>query len=325
MENLNIEEFNPKKAELVALAESCKDLEIKGIDDIDGYGIVNAKRKELKMARVEITKTGKKLRESAIAFQKQVIEKEREFVAIIEPLEIELADKQKAIDIEKEKAERLDLLPKRKELLLKINVEVEDDELLLMGDLEFHTFLNDKRTEFFEEKERLLEEERLKAEEEKRKEAEEKAEQERQAELKKQEEEKEKKRQKEMEEARIKAEKDAQERAEKEKQEAIAKAEQEKLDAINKEKEESLKREKAIRDEHEAEEKARIQREVEARIAQEKKESQEKAEQERIDKDKKWKAFLAKSGWTKETESEFYILQNGNTRTIYKKVGEITI
>lgn len=325
MENLNIEEFNPKKAELVALAESCKDLVIKGVDDVKGYELVDSKRKQLKSARVELTKTGKKLRDSAIAFQRAVIEKEKEFVSIIEPLEIELENKQKAIDIEKEKIKRMELLPERKEKLFKIGVEYTDDEILSMDDITFHTFLNDKTTEFLAEKERLLEEERLKAEEQKRKEAEEKAEQERQAELKKQEEEKEKQRQKEIEEARIKAEKEAQEKAEKEKQEAIAKAEQEKQDAINKEKEESLKREKAIRDEHEAEEKARIQREVEARIARERKEAEEKAEQERIDKDKKWKDFLAKSGWTKEKESEFYILQNGNTRIIYKKVGEITI
>lgn len=325
METLNIEKFNPKKTELIQLAESCKNLVINGVDDKEGYDLVNRKRIELKNARVEITKTGKSLRAEALNFQRAVIEKEKEFIAIIEPLEIDLENKQKEIDDEKEKIKRMELLPERNEKLLKINLKVTDDEILSMDDLAFHTFLNDKTTEFLAEKERLLEEERIKEEERKRKEAEEKAEQERQAELKKQEEEREKQRQKEIEEARIKAEKEAQARAEKEKQEAIAKAEQEKQDAINKEKEESLKREKAIRDEHEAEKKARIHREVEARIIQERKEAQDKAEQERIDKDKKWKDFLKKSGWTKEKENDFYILQNGNIRIIYKKVGEITI
>lgn len=314
MENLNIEEFNPKKAELVALAKSCKDLVIKGVDDVEGYELVDSKRKQLKSARVEIKKTGKKMRDGAIAFQRAVIEKENEFVSIIEPLEIELENKQKAIDIEKEKIKRMELLPERKEKLSKVNVEVTDDEILSMDDITFHTFLNEKTTEFLAEKERLLEEERLKAEEKKRKEAEEKAEQERLLELKKQEEIKEKQRQEEIKKAEEKAAKDA-----------IAYAEKEKEEAIKKEKEESLKREKAIRDEHEAEEKARIQREVEARIIQERKEAQDKAEQERIDKDKKWKDFLKKMGWTKETEDEFYIKGEQNKRIIYKKIGEIEI
>lgn len=314
MENLNIEEFNPKKAELIALAESCKDLVIKGVDDIEGYDLVNSKRKELKSARVELTKTGKKLRDSAILFQRAVIEKEKEFVAIIEPLEIELENKQKEIDIEREKIKRIELLPERKEKLSKINVEVTDDEILSMNDISFHTFLNDKTTEFLAEKERLLEEERIKEEERKQKEAEEKAEQKRQEEFKKQEEIKEKERQEELKKAQEKAAKDA-----------IANAEKEKEEAIKKEKEESLKRENAIRAEQEAKEKARVEIEVKERFEKEKKEADEKAEQERIDKDKKWKEFLVKSGWTKEKESEFYILQNGNTRIIYKKVGEITI
>lgn len=318
METLNIDKFNPKKSELIQLADSCKNLIIKGVDDKEGYELVNRKRIELKNARVEITKTGKTLRAEALNFQRAVIEKEKEFVAIIEPLEIELESKQKAVDMEKEKIKRMELLPDRKEKLLKINIRISDDDLLIMNDLEFHTFLNDETSKYLEEKERVMEEKRIREENEK-------AEIERQIKLKKEAEAKEKQRLLELEEAKERATKLA-----------ILKAEKEKQDAIEEEKRKAAEREKAIREEHEAKEKARIQKEVEDRIAKEKKdeeerlarekkEAEEKAEQERIDKDKKWKDFLKKSGWTKEKENDFYILQNGNIRIIYKKVGEITI
>lgn len=90
--NLNIEEFNPKKSELIELADSCKDLVIKDVDDINGYELVNTKRKELKNARVQITKIGKSLRDNAIKFQREVIAREKEFVGIVAPVEKKLED-----------------------------------------------------------------------------------------------------------------------------------------------------------------------------------------------------------------------------------------
>ena len=78
MEKLDIEKFNPTKAEIVALAEKYKSLTIKGVDDKQGYALVDEARKELKKVRVKIAKDGKLLRSEAVDFQKAVIAKEKD-------------------------------------------------------------------------------------------------------------------------------------------------------------------------------------------------------------------------------------------------------
>ena len=46
---------------------------------------------------------------------------------------------------------------------------------------------------------------------------------------------------------------------------------------------------------------------------------------EKLEKDKKYQAFLAQHGWTKEKEAEFFIDFDGITHTLYKKIGEIAL
>jgi hypothetical protein len=233
MENLNLEKFSPKRAELQELSQKYLNLEIKGIDDKPGYLAVDEARKELKRKRVKITKTGKELRSEALAFQKAVIAREKELVEIIEPVELSLSEMQKKIDDEKEKIKRIELLPERKEKLEKINVKIEDDFILLMDDGKFESFYNEKKAEYLEEKERLIreQEEKMKREQEieeakkqARVEAEKQAEAERkraiEEERRKAQEEKEKiiREQEEKERARVEAEKQAEaERERKEK------------------------------------------------------------------------------------------------------------
>lgn len=168
MKTLNIEKFNPTKAEITSLVEKYKSLTISGIDDKAGYEAVHKARVELKNVRVNITKTGKSMREEALKFQKDVIAKEKELVEMVEPTERELESKQQAIDEEKEKIKRQSLLPERREKLQSINVVVEDDFLLLMDEARFTEFFNQKNTEFLAEKERLMKEEQEKLEAEKR-------------------------------------------------------------------------------------------------------------------------------------------------------------
>ena len=176
MDTLSLEKFNPKKSELVELSKKFSSLEIVGVDDIQGYANVAEARKELKKQRVSIEKQGKEFRASALKFQKDVIAYEKELVAIIEPLEIELGNKQEVVDIEKNKVKMALLLPDRKVNLLAIGVTVEDDMILSMDVKEFAQFLNDRKTEYLLEKERKLNEERLKIDEENRiREAEKKA------------------------------------------------------------------------------------------------------------------------------------------------------
>lgn len=179
MENLNIEKFNPTKAEIARLVSSYKSLEIKGIEDKPGYLAVDEARKELKKVRINIQKTGKSMREEAVKFQKDVIDKEKELVAMVEPTELELEEKQRIIDEEKEKIKRQKLLPERKEKLQAILIVVEDDFLLLMDETKFADFYNLKNAEFLTEKERQIKEAQNKIEIDKRKIEEEKLAQER--------------------------------------------------------------------------------------------------------------------------------------------------
>ncbi len=167
MENLTLDSFKPSKKAVLELAEKCKGLEIKGVDDKGGYALVHAKRMDLKNTRVAITKTGKDLRQGAIDFQKSVIAQEKELIAIIEPVEKDLEAKEKAIDLEIEKNKRRELLPARKEKLKAIDVEISDDDILSMDDRQFDSFYNEKNAFYLAEKQRKIDEENVRIEAEK--------------------------------------------------------------------------------------------------------------------------------------------------------------
>ena len=162
-EDLNIEKFNPTRAELNMKVERYKSLTINGVDDKTGYALVDTARKDLKQSRVDITKKGKELRDDANKFSRAVIAKEKELVGIIEPLEKELKAKQDEVDLIKAKEERKILLPERQEKLESINLELSDDEILEMDSDTFSEFFNGKKMEYLEAKENeRLEEQREK-------------------------------------------------------------------------------------------------------------------------------------------------------------------
>lgn len=285
MEKLNIEKFSPTKAEITALAERCKGLTIKGIDDKAGYNLVHQARMELKTARVNIQKTGKEARAEALKYQKAVIKLENELVAIIEPTERELEEKQKEVDLKKEMIKRQDLLPERKEKLKEINCEMDDEFLLVMNDIEFDRFFNQKKEEYLYEQEQKQKAEQEKIETEKRKLEEDKR----------------------LEQAR----REAAEQARKEAEERAAREKTEYEEKVRREKEEAERKAK------EAEE--RKAREEQERIAN------EKAEQERLEKQKKYQKFLKDNGYSEAIKDDFYIARQDTKITLYKKVGEIII
>lgn len=161
---LDIETFNPTKAEITALAEKNRNLSIKDLDDKEGYELVDAGRKELQQARINITKIGKDLRANAVKFQKDVIALENDLLEIITPLEKELKAQLEAIDIAKEKRERLEALPYRKEKLLAIEVEMTDDEILSLDDQAFLDKFNSLKLAWLEAKEAKLKEAEAKVE-----------------------------------------------------------------------------------------------------------------------------------------------------------------
>jgi hypothetical protein len=92
-EQLNIDLFNPTKADIIALVAECKGLEISGINDTAGYEKVKEAKNKLVHARGKIEKAGKAFRAKALAYQKAVIKLEDELVALIEPTEKELKAK----------------------------------------------------------------------------------------------------------------------------------------------------------------------------------------------------------------------------------------
>ncbi len=162
-ENLSLEAFVPAKAELSVLAGKAKGVDVKNAEQVHDVRI------ELRDARISITKRGKELREGALKFQKEVIKREGELVAIIEPEEERL----KAIDEENKLREEMEKrrheLPSRLDALVAIGDEVttDEDELLAMDDNEFNAYrlrriegklLSDKAVE--EEKRRIDLEER---------------------------------------------------------------------------------------------------------------------------------------------------------------------
>lgn len=230
---LNIEQFNPKREELLALVEQYKWLKIKWIDDKAWYEVVKRARINLKKTRCDIDNTGKAMREEANKFSKLVKQTADWYIAIIEAEEERLKQ-------EEDNYNQLILIEKRKEDLPFRKAQLEwlgdlsDDEILSYDDRQFaevifefkQAKLAKEQAELEAEKARIAEQERIKEQEEQRareiKEAELRATQE--AERKAQEQiEQLKKEAEEKEQARIAEEK----KKEQEKIEAERKAEQE--------------------------------------------------------------------------------------------------
>jgi len=239
---MNLEQFNPTLAELNRLAEESRAITITNFEDPTQLDAVHKQRMVLKKVRVEITKKGKEFREEALAFQKKVIEKEKELIGIIQPEEDRLDALEEDFQEAAVKRERERKWPERLKRLKEIElVPGTSDGYVIqqMSDADFETFMNNAKAKM--EAERLAKERQAQLEREmdlKRRE-DELAAKERKAEMeeraRKQAEQdrlnaemREKKRLAELEEARIEGERKAKaeaERIEREKKEAEAKAE----------------------------------------------------------------------------------------------------
>lgn len=274
---LDIKEFNPKEAELQKLVASCIE-----IDQTD-LKIVKEKRIELKNARVEITKYGKALREGATKFAKDVIAREKELVAIIEPEEKKLQTIEAEVKLAKEREERKAVLPQRVERLKAIwgeghNYGVTEEDLLDMDGATFEGLINRLSAE-------KLEADRAEV-------ARQQAEIDRKAEEQRKEQE------------RLDWEAKAAERAEQARQE-----ERERIEQEQKEKEAQAKAD--------AESKKREEREQ-----REREEKEEADRQAQLEADKRYQDWLAKIGYISGDSDDFHFIKKGTTVTAYKKVGE---
>lgn len=144
MENqtLSLEKFNPTNAELTALAERAKKLVVTDLGDKAQLALVHDYRMELKQARINIEKCGKAIREDANKFQKAVIAKERELVALIEPEELRLKQIEEQAEKHSLMEERKRKLPERMERLKAVEGALMEEEVLLMDDVTFEAHFN---------------------------------------------------------------------------------------------------------------------------------------------------------------------------------------
>lgn len=316
METKDIEKFDPTTAELKKMVEATKDLTATDLADPAQLAIVREKRIEFKKARVNIEKTGKALREDALKFQRDVIAKEKELIAIIEPEETRLAAIEEEAKVLAIRKERIEKLPARKERLSKIAhfEPVSDDFLLELDAVQFEAFFNDA-TARSNEHQRRLDEEKARAAEEARLEAARKDQERIDAENEAKRIEQEKK------DAELRAREDAikaeEQRIahEKEVREAEERAKRETEERMKREAEEKAAREKA-----EAEAKAKAEAEAKAKA-----EAEAAAEKARREKQEKYRAFRASHGWTAETAADFKeeVMTDGSVH-LYKKVGVFT-
>lgn len=137
--------FDPNVESLHKIVASTSKITASDLSDDVQLALVHDTRLSLRDARVRIEKKGKELRADALKFQKDVIAKEKELLAIITPEE----DRLKAIEDEantiKERAARAALLPMRKEQLAPLMgvsmVDGDDAWILDMDNDEFVAFL----------------------------------------------------------------------------------------------------------------------------------------------------------------------------------------
>lgn len=299
MDIKDIEKFDPTVAELTKMVKATAGITATDLEDPAQLAIVRENRIALKKARVQVQKRGKELREDALAYQRAVIEKEKELVGIIEPEEerlerIETEAKELAI-----RKDRLEKLPVRKERIAAAGLDDfhdRDDEGLLMLDAnEFEAYFNELGAKKLEH-DREETERKAREEEEARAEAARKEQEERD---------------------RIAAEKQAEQDAkQKELDEKEAKLAEERR-AIDHEKEVKAAEERAR-----AEEQERQKREKEQAEAETKAEAARKAkEKKELEKREAYIAFLKEHGYTKATAKDFHTEETEDAWVLYKKVG----
>jgi len=292
---LNIEKFDPTTEELQKMVKASQKIVVTDINDKAQIEVVRKARIELKTARVAITKRGKEMREEALAFQKAVIAREKELVALIEPEEIRLESIEEEVKAKKIREERIALLPSRHEQLnaIKDGVTVTDEELLAMDTEAFSAYKNERVAQKNEVERIAMEAERRAIEEEK---------------------------------LRIEREKETQAREKKAREEAQAEAERQlklaKEEAelrVQREKEEAERRVIAERERMEREQKEKEARETQAKAESE---AKLKAEQEALDKKKKYQAWLTKNEYDEKTH---YLRNENGVVTLYKIISTFKI
>ncbi|TXH55602.1 MAG: hypothetical protein E6Q97_08515 [Desulfurellales bacterium] len=169
MSDISVVQFDPTVEDLHKMVDATKDITATDLEDKAQLKIVTQNRIALKNARVKIEKRGKELRDDAIQFQRDVIAKERELVAIIATEEDRLAAIEKQAKHIALMKERSLVLPARRERLAKIgdDHEVMSDEFInVMDPIEFDNYVAERTAAKAEADRQKAEAERLAAERE---------------------------------------------------------------------------------------------------------------------------------------------------------------
>jgi len=165
---LSIEKFSPTQAELTTLVSNAEDAIVK-FDPCDenSLELFKSRKRDLQQARIRITETGKELRADALKFQKEVIAREKEYLALITPTEDKMKETLDDLKRQEIRKERLAELPERRIMLAEIGdgataVELADESLLDMDHDQFIAYLNERKAAHLDVL--LAEQQRLNAE-----------------------------------------------------------------------------------------------------------------------------------------------------------------
>lgn len=166
--------FNITDAALAKYKAEYMPLVINGIDDKEGYKLVDAARKIIKAKRIEIEKRRKELKEESLNYGRWVDGQAKNITQELDPIETHLTSEQQRIDqvIEerrKEEQRRRDaIFQNRVNELTAVNYPIDVVRLRCMSDEEFAAELVLAKDKYQVEQERLAEEAKAKEEQEAR-------------------------------------------------------------------------------------------------------------------------------------------------------------
>lgn len=348
-QTLNMDSFNPKKAELIELAKKYESVTQIEIVDKTTYEQVHQAQTVFQKARTAIKNTGLEMRESANKYIKDVLAVERDLLSVIVPIEEKLIEKKDAWKKKEEEAKEAErkrqeeLVNNRVQELAKYGYVHDLFDLKIMEENDFQMMLDDKKTAF----------EKDQAEENQRKQNEERRntrhstamqiwmyfDQSRQVfcsylvtdifitseEVTSLDDESfqkiidshsEKIKAKQEEQKNAQAELDRKKKEQDDKQAELDKqiADQKKIDD-EKKRQADLE---AARKQAEKETEDRLKKEADEKKAAE--EAEQKAQQAKLAKEKKYKEFLASIWYTAENKDEFTFIDTEKGRVFYKKV-----
>jgi hypothetical protein len=122
-----IKQYNVTDAAIAKYNKEYMTLNVKGVEDKEGYELCHTARMEIKGKRVEVEKTRKHLKEDALEYGRAVDKEAKRITSLLEPIEDHLASQEKIVDDEKA---RIKAEADRKEA---VRIQERVDKLYEMG------------------------------------------------------------------------------------------------------------------------------------------------------------------------------------------------